>query len=104
MRVDVLTLWRPSLQQRYEEWRASTDGQAVYASVRERALRLRDRGWTHFGIGALWESVRYDRAIAVGPEDGYKLNDHYRSRMARELMEREPDLADFFELRELRAA
>jgi hypothetical protein len=93
-----------TLQQRYEEWRATPDGQDVYDAVRRAALRLRGRGFQHYGIGALWEAARYDHALKVGPDvDGWKLNDHYRSRMARELMMREPELAGFFELRELRA-
>lgn len=104
MRVDVLTLWRPSIQERFDAWLATPDGQLVYRECRERALRLRARGWRHFAIGALWESVRYDRSVQVGPDDGWRLNDHYRSRMARLLMDTEPDLAGFFETRELRAA
>lgn len=104
MRVDVLTLWRPSIQDRFEEWLGTPDGRLVYQECRQRAHALRGRGWRHFAIGAIWESVRYDRAIRVGPEDGYKLNDHYRSRMARLLMDTEPELAGFFETRELRAA
>jgi hypothetical protein len=93
-----------SIQERYEEWRGTADGQEVYHQVVERAHRLRDRGWAHFGIGALWESIRYDRAVRVGPDAlGFKLNDHFRSRMAREVMERERDLSAFFELRSLRA-
>ena len=95
---------RRSLQTRYAEWRASADGEAVYLNVRERALALRRRGWRHFGIGALWEAARYDWALRVGPDaTGVKVNNDYRSRMARELMEQEPTLAGFFETRELRS-
>jgi len=100
------TFWpRPlTLQERFEEWLATEDGQAVYAHVRDRALRLRERGWTHFGIGALWEAARYDRALQVGPDaHGWKVNNDYRSRMARRLMEDEPRLRGFFETRELRS-
>jgi hypothetical protein len=104
VRVDVLTLWRPTLQERFEDWLATPDGRAVYANVRDRALRLRARGWRHFGIAALWEAARYDRALEVGPDEaGFKVNNDYRSRMARLLMDDVPGLADFFEVRELRA-
>jgi hypothetical protein len=93
-----------TLQERYDDWRATPDGQATYDNVRERAFRLLDRGWHHFGIGALWEAARYDRALLVGPDaTGLKLNNDYRSRIVRELMEREPRLADFFETRALKA-
>ena len=34
----------------------------------------------------------------------YKLNDHYRSRYVRLIIEKHPELEGFFELRELKAA
>jgi len=93
----------PTIQERYDEWRATEDGRLVYENVLARAMRLRERGWHHFGIKALWEAARYDRALEVGPDDaGYKANNNHHSRMARELMD-EPGLTDFFETRELKA-
>jgi len=107
MSLDWPTLWdrrrRATIQERFEEWLSTADGQHVYAEVISRANALRARGWTHFAIGAIWESIRYDRSVAVGPEDGFKLNDHYRSRMARRVIADVPRLDGFFELRELRA-
>ena len=102
------SLWaeplRPGLQRRFEEWLATDDGQAVYEHVRGRALRLRRRGWRRFGMKALWEAARYDRALEVGPDaEGWKVNNNYHSRLARRLMDEEPELQGFFELRELRS-
>lgn len=92
------------LDDQYGAWRRTEDGQEVYTNVRDRALRLRARGWQHFGIKALWEAARYDRALAVGPDAaGFKMNNNLHSRMARELMASVPELADFFELRRLRS-
>jgi hypothetical protein len=92
------------IQTKYDEWRASPDGEAVYANVRERAMRLRERGWKHFGIKALWEAARYDHALRVGPDAaGVKVNNNYTSRIARELMDNEPGLAGFFEVRILKS-
>jgi hypothetical protein len=87
----------------FRAWLESDDGRTVYAAVREKALALRARGFRHYGIRPLWEAVRYDRAIVVGPDHGFKLNDHHHSRLARVLMDREPELAGFFEVRELRS-
>ncbi len=87
----------------FRAWLESDDGRTVYAAVRERALALRARGWRHFGIRPLWEAVRYDRAIVVGPDHGFKLNDHHHSRLARVLMAREPELVGFFVVRDLRS-
>lgn len=87
----------------FREWLATADGSAVLASVHRRALDLRREGWRRFGIGALWELARYDRALQVGPDaEGWRLNNSHRSRAARLLMDQEPELAGFFEVRELR--
>lgn len=92
------------IQTKYEEWRATHDGHVVYDAVRDAALRIRDRGFSHYGIAALWEAARYTYWLKVGPDaEGWKVNNNWRSRMARELMLKEPELKDFFELRELRA-
>lgn len=92
-----------TIQERFDEWLASPDGQLVYDEVVVRATRLRDRGWAHFSVHAIWESIRYDHSVRVGPEDGFKLNDHYTSRMARRVMADWPALDGFFEVRGLRA-
>ena len=75
----------------------------MYEAVRTAAFRIRERGFRHYGIGALWEAARYAYALRVGPDaDGWKINNDWRSRMARELMDAEPDLSGLFELRTLR--
>lgn len=95
---------RPSIQAAYDAWRATLDGELVYENVRARAENLLRRGWRHFGIRPLWEAARYDRALVVGPDaDGYKINDHYHSRMARELLAKGDVPEGFFELRELKS-
>lgn len=102
-----LALWANrslSLQQRFDLWLVSPDGQAAYENVLLRARRLQARGWTHFGIAALWEAARYDRALDIGPDAaGFKLNNDFRSRLARRLMDDIPSLRGFFETRELKA-
>lgn len=92
-----------TLQQRYLEWRASEDGRVIFDEVRYRANQLWIAGWRHFGIASIWEAIRYDRAVRVGPNAGFKLNNDFRSRMAREVMAAYPHLQGFFETRELKA-
>lgn len=88
------------LERDFRAWLQTADGEAVYRSVRRRALGLRSCGWKRYGIAALWEAARFDRDLEVGPDaHGWKLNNNYRAYMARLLMEREPDLAGFFEIR-----
>lgn len=102
----VRSLWappHPSLQDRFDQWLATEDGQAVYTNVRDRALALRRRGWRHYGIAALVEAARYDAALVVGPDEPWRINNSYRSRLARRLMSDHPELAGFFETRRVSA-
>jgi len=101
---------RRSIQQRFDEWVETEDGQEVYQNCLERVWRLRRRGWRFFGMKAIWEAARYDRALQVGPDaEGFKLSNDFHARMARYILDRNPELmtcndgAPFFHLRELRA-
>lgn len=89
---------------RYADWRATGDGAAVVGYVRDRALRLRERGFRHYGISALVETARYDHALEVGPDArGLKIDNNHRAFIARELMASEPMLEGFFEVRRSKA-
>ncbi len=70
----------------------------VYAGLKDLALRLKKRGRNHYGIAALFEVLRYERAlVTVGDE--FKLNNNYRALYAREIMENEKELGGFFATR-----
>lgn len=77
----------------------------VYVKLRELGRDLIERGYKRLGIGMLWETLRYFTMLGadVPDEDRFRLNDHYRSRYARLLMEQEPEFVGVFELRELRS-
>lgn len=85
----------------YREWRETPDGKYVFASARSLARTLVAKGFKRFGAKALWERIRFDRAVDLGPDhaSGYKLNNNYTAFLARELMETYPDLAGLFETR-----
>lgn len=92
------------LHQAYLRWRETSDGKTATDAIRARALELRGRGWSHYGIQALAEVVRYSRAIEIGPDDaGFRINNSHLSRLARDLMRESDELVDFFEVRELRS-
>ena len=81
----------------------TADGIKLRAECIARARRLRAKGWKHFSIDALFHSVRFDRSVDIGPdEDGFRINDHHSSHMARHIMASCPDLEGFFETRQLR--
>lgn len=92
-----------SIQARFEVWLATAEGQYVKREVLRKANEIRRRGFSHYGIKAIMETIRWDRNLALGPNDGFKVNDHYTSRLVRLLIEEQPDLDGFFETRELRA-
>lgn len=92
---------RPTIQERYEQF--IEDNPIVYQRIRDMALEDRRHGLTHGAIEWYWQVIRREIAredlVVRGP---WKLNDHFRSRLVRDLMRREPELKDFFETRELR--
>jgi hypothetical protein len=78
----------------------------IYQEFKRRALALHQRGYRHFGAKAIAEAIRYDAAVRGLPGEGetYRWNNNYTSRMVRLLISEHPELASFFELRELRSA
>ena len=74
----------------------------VYEELVRLAREASQRGHRHLGVGMLWEVMRWNALfrVAHGAAE-FKLNNNFRSRYARLVMEREPDLADVFETREL---
>lgn len=86
---------------------ASFDSQHpdVYRELVALARKTRHAGRDEYGIGSLWEVMRWHRAIRGDTDpDGFKLNNNFRSWYARLIMEREDDLEGFFETRVLRCS
>lgn len=78
----------------------------VLEKLRELSLELVRRGHRHFGISVPWEVLRYRTLLGYTPTEGepFRLNDHFRSRYSRLLMETTPELEGVFETRELKTA
>lgn len=78
----------------------------VYDALVRLARQARERGHERIGIELLFAVLRWERMMAtVDPsQSAFKLNDHYTSRYARLIMERESDLKGLFAVRELRSA
>lgn len=100
------SLWaadRGPLIVRYRAWRKTVAGRTVYFEAIARARALRRAGFAHYGIAAIVEAIRYDRAIAVRRDEaGFRINNNHRALLAREIMD-DPgctDLVGFFALRE----
>jgi len=94
-----------TLTEQFEAWLATNYGRSVYHEVVYRARRLHSLGWQHYGIAAIWESIRFDWNVAAGPDvDGFKVNNNYRAFIARRVMADYPELDGFFETRTQHAA
>jgi hypothetical protein len=75
----------------------------VLEALEALAYELHDKGHRKIGIKMLYEVVRWQTMRrTVGDE--FKLNNNYTSHYVRLIIERNPELADSFELRRLRAA
>lgn len=76
----------------------------VYDALVDLAREARRvNGRAKIGIGMLFEVLRWTMFMETGDHEGFKLNNNYRSRYARRIMERESDLRDLFDTRDLRS-
>ena len=89
-----------TIQERFEQFHAMNPH--VYTHIVAIARELRRRGFRRIGIGMIFERLRWLHALATQGDD-FKLNNNFRSRYARLIMDAEADLADAFEVRRLRA-
>jgi hypothetical protein len=89
-----------SIQAKFEEYHRKRP--EVYQQLIGLVFDKYRNGRKFYGIGALFEELRWYFRIEKREED-FKLNNNYRSRYVRKLIDEFPELEDFFELRELRA-
>lgn len=96
-----LTFGRRSIQERFEDFHYRHPD--VYRRLLSLSLEAKASGREQWAIGNLWEVLRWEMHIVGLPDasEEFKLNDHYRSRYARLLMETEPSLDGFFNTRKL---
>ena len=95
--VLAFTEFPKSIRQRFEEFHA--DNPQVYRELVRRCRLLKSCGIDDYSIAGVYEVVRYDRLTGTRSKDGFKLNNDHRAYYARRIMDNEPDLADFFEIR-----
>ena len=71
----------------------------VFDQLKDLAMMLRGRGHTRYGIGGLFEVLRWHRAMQIDEQERFKLCNDYRAWYARHLMQTVPELDGFFSLR-----
>jgi hypothetical protein len=94
-----------TIQEAFEDYHRANP--QVYAELVEMARKARAEGAERLAIGMLWEVLRWRHKTYLPRRDPsqevYMLNDHYRSRYARLIMDQEPELDGLFEIRRLRS-
>lgn len=94
---------QPTIDEAFRAFHAANPW--VFTALVRLARQAVADGHQRVGIGMLWEVLRWEwRRNTADPNATWKLNNDYRSRYARLIMGTEPDLADVFETRALRAA
>ena len=91
----------PTIEERFESFHR--ENPHIYDELLFMALRLKHRGRKRYGIATLFEVLRYKKDIESTGSAGFKLNNDFRALYARRLMNNEPELRGFFEIRRRRA-
>ena len=92
---------RGKIQARFELF--DREHPEVFAEIVRLATQVRARGFKRFSIRTIWERMRWTFFMKRGPDDEFKLNDHFHSRYARKLVADHPEFAGMYETRTLRS-
>lgn len=84
-------------------WRYDRENPKVYRMIVNLARTAKAAGMARYSMHTIFELIRWHHDVKVKSKEPFKINDHFSSRYARLAMQREPDLADFFEIRQLRS-
>jgi hypothetical protein len=77
---------------------------SVYRMIVHLARGLKKQGFKTYSMDVLFHRIRWHAYVKRNrSQEAFKLNDWYTSFYARLVMEREPDLADFFQIRKQRS-
>jgi len=81
-------------------WAFHEQNPQVFAKLEELASQAFTRGRKKIGIGMIFEVLRWNSHMAT-TGDTYKLNNSYRSRYVRILIDKHPEYKDLFEVRRI---
>lgn len=90
-----------TIQERFEAFHEANP--AVLSSLEALTRQYLASGRDRLAIGALFERLRWEHDLHT-TGDPFRLNNSFRSRYVRLMVERNPEWADVFATRELRAA
>lgn len=90
-----------TIRERYERWRGEHPD--VYQEFVRIALDLRRRGFERYSADGIGHVLRWFVATSGKDDEGWKINNCFISRMAREAMDNHQELRTFFEVRRLKS-
>ena len=92
---------RSEIQRRFHEFHTAHPEvlEALITTLRE---AKNERGYQKWSIGGAYEVVRWTSPIRVN-NFAFKLNNNFRSRYARMIVDQCPDLDGFIEMRQLKS-
>jgi hypothetical protein len=99
-RRSTLQVVRPTIQERFWEYHFAHP--EVYELLVKLVRDVKARGKTKYSMKAIFERARWHYHIERG-EGSFVLNNDFTAHYARLIMEQEPDLVGFFDVRELRS-
>lgn len=94
-------LFADSLEAKFQRYHRNNPD--VFALLLRFTLEAKRRGYRHYGVGAVFERIRWHMDIETHDKEGFKLNNNYRSRYVRLLEQLFPEHAGFYRKRELRS-
>lgn len=89
-----------SIDQRFAEWLEANP--TVFQEFVDIALKWKHEGHDRWSADAILAVIRWRRMELKG-DSGFRCNDHFTSRLSRRAMAEVPELAGFFETRELKS-
>jgi len=93
-------LFRPTHAQAFEQWAHTPEGGQALDKCIRLAIALKRRG-VKVGMKAIWERVRWHFDTVRAQGEQYAMNNVYTAYAARFIMERVPELAEYFDTREI---
>lgn len=99
--LDLLYGDNRTIDQRFADFHAANP--SIYRKLVNLARDVKGAGRDHCSIDFLMHRLRWYYHIELKAPEAFKINNSYSSRYARMVMQTEPDLCDFFEIRKLRA-
>ncbi|MFC8449507.1 hypothetical protein [Kitasatospora sp. NPDC057223] len=94
------TARQQTIQERFEQFHALNGW--VFAELERLTAECIEAKFAKVSLGMLFELIRYSYGRATLSADDFALNNDYRSRYARLLIEQHPEWATYFEVRALR--